>query len=64
LTGLHLLRGHGYRCKAFATPAEADPWLLPTHNLDTEAGISEREMQMACEAVFARMRAEGPVGGS
>lgn len=58
LTGLHLLRGNGYRCKTFAKPAEANPWLLPPHNSDTGIVISENEMQDACDAVFARMASE------
>jgi hypothetical protein len=59
LTGLHLLRGNGYRCKAFATPAEATPWLLPRHNADTGVALSEDEMKSACAAVIARMGREG-----
>jgi hypothetical protein len=59
LTGLHLLRGNGYRCKAIKTPAEANPWLLPAHNADTGVILTEREMQDACDAVFARMEREG-----
>ena len=55
LTGLHLLRANGYRCKTFAKPAEANPWLLPVHSTDTGVTLSEREMHDACEAVFARM---------
>lgn len=58
-TGLHLLRGHGYRCKAFATPAEASPWLMPAHNADTGASISAREVEAACAEIYRRMRAEG-----
>jgi hypothetical protein len=59
LTGLHLLRGNGYRCKAFATPAEAIGWLLPPHNADTAVTLTERELKSACDAVLARLRAEG-----
>lgn len=58
LTGLHLLRGNGYRCKTFAKPTEANPWLLPAHNADTAITLTEREMQEACEAIFARMSQE------
>ena len=58
LTGLHLLRGNGYRCKTFSKPEEANPWLLPAHNTDTTIAVSEREMQDVCEAVFARMERE------
>lgn len=58
-TGLHLLRGHGYRCKAFATPSEATPWLMPPHNADTGVSLSAREVEAACEAIYRRMRAEG-----
>jgi hypothetical protein len=58
LTGLHVLRGNGYRCKAFATPAEAYPWLLPSHNSDTGVHLTEQEMKDACDAVFARMKSE------
>ena len=58
LTGLHLLRGNGYRCKTFGKPAEANPWLLPPHNADTGVILTEREMQEACNAVFARMEQE------
>lgn len=59
LTGLHLLRGHGYRCKAFANATEASPWLLPSHNTDTGVSVSTRELDAACEAVYRRMRSEG-----
>jgi hypothetical protein len=59
LTGLHLLRGNGYRCKAFATPAEASPWLLPSHGADTGVSLSARELEAACEQIYQRMRAEG-----
>ena len=59
LTGLHVLRGNGYRCKAFATPAEAVPWLLPAHNTDTGIHLTESEMKHAYDAVYARMKAEG-----
>jgi len=55
LTGLHLLRGNGYRCKTFTKPVEANPWLLPPHNADTGVELSEREMADACDAIFARM---------
>ena len=58
LTGLHLLRGNGYRCKTFTKPDEAYPWLLPSHNADTTIALSEREIQDACDAVFARMELE------
>ena len=57
LTGLHLLQGNHYRCKTFAKPAEANPWLLPAHNADTGIVLSEREMQVACDAVLARLSA-------
>lgn len=59
LTGLHLLRGHGYRCKGFATPAEATPWLLPAHIADTGVSLSAHEIEAACEQIYRRMRAEG-----
>jgi hypothetical protein len=59
LTGLHLLRGHGYRCKAFGNPAEATPWLLPAHNADTGVSLSTQEVEAACDAVYRRMRSEG-----
>lgn len=58
LTGLHLLRGNGYRCKTFGKPTEANPWLLPPHNADTGITLTEREMQEACEVIFARMAQE------
>jgi hypothetical protein len=61
LTGLHLLRGNGYRCKTFAKPTEANPWLLPRHNADTGVSLSEREMQEAFDLVFARMAANSPL---
>jgi hypothetical protein len=60
LTGLHLLRGNGYRCKAFATPSEATAWLLPPHNVDTGVALTEHELKSACDAVLARLRAELP----
>jgi hypothetical protein len=59
LTGLHLLRGHGYRCKAFASATDANPWLVPWHNAETGVTVSPREIDAACEAVYRRMRAEG-----
>jgi hypothetical protein len=59
LTGLHLLRGHGYRCKAFASATEANPWLVPSHSTDTGVTVSAREIDAACEAVYRRMRAQG-----
>ena len=55
LTGLHLLRGNGYRCKTFGKPTEANRWLLDTHNAETGVVLTEREMQAACDAIFARM---------
>ena len=59
LTGLHLLRGNGYRCKAFATPAEASSWLLPAHNSETGVSLSAREIEAACELIYRRMRTDG-----
>ena len=55
LTGLHLLRGHGYRCKAFPNAAEANPWLVPAHNADTGVSVTARETDAACEAVYRRL---------
>lgn len=55
LTGLHLLRGHGYRCKAFPSAAEANPWLVPVHNAETGVSVTAREIDVACEAVYRRM---------
>jgi hypothetical protein len=60
LTGLHLLRGNGYRCKGFASPTDACPWLLPAHEADTGVSLSAREIEAACETIRQRMRAEGP----
>jgi hypothetical protein len=62
LTGLHLLRGHGYRCKAFGNAAEVSSWLLPSHSADTGVAISARELDAACEAIYRRMRDEGRPG--
>jgi hypothetical protein len=62
LTGLHLLRGHGYRCKAFASHAEANPWLVPSHNAESGMSVSAREIDAACEAVYRRMRTEAKPG--
>jgi hypothetical protein len=59
LTGLHVLRGNGYRCKAFATPSEAAGWLLPPHSADTGVALTERELTGACGLVLARLRALG-----
>jgi len=56
LTGLHLLRGNGYRCKAFANPGEAGAWLLPAHTDDTHVMVTPRELDVACQAVYQRMR--------
>jgi hypothetical protein len=56
LTGLHVLRGNGYRCKAFATPSEAAPWLLPPHNAETGVALTEHELKGACAAVLAGLR--------
>jgi hypothetical protein len=58
LTGLHVLRGNGYRCKAFATPTDAASWLLPPHNADTGVVLTDDELKSACDTVLARMRAE------
>jgi hypothetical protein len=57
LTGLHVLRGNGYRCKAFATSSEASGWLLPPHNADTGVELTEQELAGACDLVLARLRA-------
>jgi hypothetical protein len=59
LTGLHLLRGHGYRCKAFASAAEANPWLVPSHSAETGVNVTPREIDLACEAIYRRMHTEG-----
>jgi len=59
LTGLHLLRGHGYRCKAFQSATEANPWLVPAHNAETGVTVTAREIEQACEAVYRRMHVEG-----
>lgn len=59
LTGLHSLRGNGYRCKAFANASEAAPWLLPAHNAETGVSLSTRELEAACDAVYARMQSAG-----
>jgi hypothetical protein len=63
LTGLHLLRGNDYRCKAFASTADAIPWLLPAHNAETGVSITARELEAACEAIYRRMQLEGRPGG-
>jgi hypothetical protein len=55
LTGLHLLRGNAYRCKTFETSTDATAWLLPPHNAETSASVTDREMKAACAAVLARM---------
>lgn len=60
LTGLHLLRGNGYRSKAFASPAEAIPWLLPDHTADTGVTSGTRELEAACEAIYRRLRDDNP----
>lgn len=59
LTGLHLLRGNGYRCKTFTKPSEINTWLLPPHNADTGIVLTERELQSGCDATFERMALEG-----
>ncbi|HTU56878.1 MAG TPA: hypothetical protein VMF89_00565 [Polyangiales bacterium] len=59
LTGLHLLRGHGYGCKAFPNTAEANPWLVPAHNAETGVSVTAREVDMACEAVYRHMHKVG-----
>ncbi|HKU38024.1 MAG TPA: hypothetical protein VJR89_07755 [Polyangiales bacterium] len=57
LTGLHLLRGNGYRCKAFGTPSETTDWLLAAHNAETGVALSDEELTDACDAIIARLRA-------
>lgn len=55
LTGLHVLRNNGYRCKTFGSPEAAYPWLLPAHGADTGCVVDPEPMHVATQAVIDRL---------